>query len=92
MKCVNCDKQALWTWAPAHTDALSYCEECLPSFLYPLKNAGLLDTTEYYTELQDQLAALLVEEPVATPTVRRKRQPRTSVNTEVTDEGNSDPS
>ncbi len=88
MNCVNCDKPALWVWTSSYTDDLAYCEDHLPRFLYPVRQAGLLQTTDEYTALSESLAEALppVEEPEPAP--RRKRSPRTSVN----DESNSDPS
>ncbi len=90
MKCVNCDSPAVYVWSPSYTDELAYCSYDLPRFLYPLKEAGLLQKTETFEERAAEVSALLAEELIEeeAPAPRRKRSPRTSVN----DESNQDAS
>ncbi len=84
MKCVNCEKPALWVWSPGHTDDLAYCEHCLPKFLYPIRKAGLLQTTDEYAAIASSLA-----EQLPAPTVRKKRTPKVE---ETVDENQEDAS
>jgi hypothetical protein len=88
MKCANCEKPALWVWTSSYTDDIPYCENDLPRFLYPIRDAGLLQTTEEFSRISATVAEALapVEEVEEAP--KRKRTPRTSVN----NESDSDPS
>jgi hypothetical protein len=100
MTCVNCSKPALWVWVSNYTDDLAYCEGHLPRFLYPLRKAGLLQTTEEYAKISAELAEVLAPVDVPAPAARKKRAPKSTVNVEpveeesdvVDDESNQDPS
>lgn len=88
MKCVNCNKPALWVWSSGYTDDLAYCEDHLPRFLAPVRQAGLLKTTAEYEAIAEGLADALPPVETPAPVSRKKRSPRTSVN----DESNTDAS
>lgn len=67
MKCVNCDKNAMFEYKITKQESILYCGKCLPSFLNDRKKAGLLTITQQYKD--DQASALkalsseLVDEP-----------------------------
>lgn len=66
--CANCGSPALFIYAGQGTRSVSYCNGCLPSFLRPLANKGLLAKTSSFDALQVQTQEALqpaVEEETA---------------------------
>jgi len=90
--CANCGNQALFVYATQGTRSVSYCNSCLPSFLRPLANKGLLAKTSSFDALQVQTQEALqpaleeevvVDEPA---TVSKKRRKTAAVAEPVTAE------
>jgi hypothetical protein len=67
MKCVNCDKNAMFEYKITKQDSVLYCGKCLPSFLNDRKKAGLLTITQQYKEDQASALKALSPEPVEEP-------------------------
>lgn len=83
--CANCGNPALFVYAAQGTRNVSYCNDCLPSFLRPLANKGLLAKTTSFDALQAQtqeamLPAVEEEEVVVeAPAVNKKRRKAAAV-------------
>lgn len=85
--CANCGNPALFVYAAQGTRNVSYCNDCLPSFLRPLANKGLLAKTTSFDALQAQtqeamLPAVEEEEEevvVEAPAVSKKRRKAAAV-------------
>ena len=97
MKCVNCQNTATYNYEPSQGHILSYCVNCLPSFLKGRALAGHLEVTaESKTEVNDAIAILkeattivVEEEPVAeAPKVKKATKKSESVKSDA-DETNS---
>jgi len=73
MKCVNCDRRAMFEYKISKLESILYCGKCLPSFLNERKKAGLLTITEEYKEDQaSALAALTPATPDPVETTKKK--------------------
>lgn len=59
MNCVNCNRDAMYLYDVPATDKVVYCEKCLPSFLRAQARAGLLPTTDRFSEVQEEVAEKL---------------------------------
>lgn len=79
--CANCGNPALFIYAAQGTRNVSYCNDCLPSFLRPLANKGLLAKTSSFDAMKVQTQEalqpavaeeLVVEESTALSKKRRK--------------------
>jgi hypothetical protein len=97
MKCVNCENTATYNYEPSQGQVISYCVNCLPSFLKGRALAGHLEVTaESKTEVDDAIAILqeattivVEEEPVAEePKVKKATKKSDSVKPDA-DETNS---
>ena len=69
MKCINCNKEALYEYRLTQNKSLFYCGNDLPGFLEPRRKAGALAiTAALSTELSSALDVLSdtpkVEEPI----------------------------
>jgi hypothetical protein len=76
MKCVNCDKNAMFEYKITKQESILYCGKCLPSFLNDRKKAGLLTITQQYKEDQASALKALSPEPVEEP--KKKAAPKKS--------------
>jgi hypothetical protein len=63
IKCANCELDALYVYRITDTSAVSYCDGCLPKFLYARKSAGTLDTTAALAKLRQESVDLLKSTP-----------------------------
>ena len=97
--CANCQDPALFVYAAQGTRSVSYCNKCLPAFLRPLANKGLLAKTPAFDELLVHTQeAMMPAEPAPvveeeTPAPKRKRktaeapaEPAEEVTEEVVEE------
>jgi hypothetical protein len=70
MKCVNCDKDAMYEYQISKENSILYCGKDLPKFLDARRRAGLLKITEEFKEAKESALETLstnttesVEEP-----------------------------
>lgn len=66
--CANCGNPALFIYAAQGTRNVAYCNDCLPTFLRPLANKGLLAKTSSFDAMKVQTQEALqpaVEEETA---------------------------
>ena len=64
MKCVNCDRDAMFEYKITKSKSIFYCGKDLPSFLNERKKAGLLTITEENKEASTSaLAAISTSKP-----------------------------
>lgn len=59
IKCANCSEEALYTYHINSEMSVNYCFDCLPRFLYPKRNAGLLPL-----EIPEVVSEVVPEEPI----------------------------
>lgn len=65
MKCVNCENIAKYNYEPSEGQLLSYCVNCLPSFLKGRAIAGHLEIREESkSEVTDAIAILQEAAPI----------------------------
>lgn len=102
MQCDNCQRPAIYVYAPRMVTPAHYCERHLPSFLRKQTRSGVLQTTEAYNEVRSRVIAKLATDPE--PTVsepapeaateesvpeekpKRKRRPRKPVTPPETEQ------
>lgn len=82
MKCVNCDRAALYEYRITQENSQFYCDKHLPRFLEARKRAGTLALTERHKEASREAIDLLRATPAVVEAPKRKRKPKTN-------EGNS---
>lgn len=80
MKCANCSAPSVYIYAGSGVRSTPYCVTCLPSFARPMAKAGLLQTTQEYARLEQEVAERMqppVEEPeerIEKPAVRKRKR------------------
>lgn len=72
MQCDNCQRDAIYVYAPRMITPAHYCDRHLPSFLRGQTRSGVIQTTDAYDTARSEVLAKLatkpepaVEEPVA---------------------------
>ena len=67
MQCDNCQRDAIYVYAPRMITPAHYCDRHLPTFLRGQTRSGVLQTTDAYDEVRGEVLAKLAtksEEPV----------------------------
>jgi len=86
--CANCKSPSLFVYAAQGTRSVGYCNSCLPAFLRPLANKGVLAKTPAFDELRVQTQEAMVPDEVVVeeepPAPKRKRKPVADVVEEST--------
>ena len=63
MQCDNCQRAAIYIYAPRMITPAHYCERHLPAFLKKQTKSGVLQTTDAYDEIRSQVMAKLAPTP-----------------------------
>lgn len=84
MKCVNCDKTALFEYKLTQKKSVFYCNADLPKFLDERKRAGLLTITQEYKDASKSALETVAFEPTAPeePVVVKPKKKTTKKSTE----------
>lgn len=61
--CVNCSKPGFYLYKITNAVQHWYCRQCLPSFLYPQRDAGNLPTSEALDAAQKEAVDILKFDP-----------------------------
>lgn len=63
MQCDNCQRDAIYVYAPRMITPAHYCDRHLPSFLRGHVRSGVLQTTDAYDEVRGEVLAKLATKP-----------------------------
>lgn len=69
MQCDNCERSAIYVYAPRMISPAHYCEKHLPSFLRNQIRTGLVQTTEAYNDVRQEVLAKLATKSDPQPQV-----------------------
>ena len=75
MQCDNCERTAIYVYAPRMISPAHYCEKHLPSFLRNQVRTGLVQTTEAYNDVRQEVLAKLATKSDPEPQVEVAVEP-----------------